>query len=213
MKKLLFAVALVLTAGMASGSAEARQCEAALEDQFGSTLQRFSARGMDRQDACMQARRQCKRELVLRSRGHRRLNCRVIERRLPPRRVTCSASIVTMRGRSIDFFRGMGFDRRSACSQARQMCSQELRRRQRRGQNPRAVCQVDGRGNGGGHGQMVNRTCSVDRIGRGGRLRQSHTAMATGRQGTGVKQRACNKAQRQCEMASNMRQHCVRSRF
>lgn len=122
--------------------------------------------------------------------------------------VQCRSRMVTRRGRTLESFMGFGWDRQEARRKAMRKCRRALRRRQNNGRNRAAQCEVTCRRNG--RRNMVNKSCSVDRLGRRGRTIQTHVGQARGPRGTGVKARACDKARRQCQRNRVRAQRCVR---
>jgi hypothetical protein len=128
MKTLLSVLALTI-AMMASGKAEAAQCSVELENGRGRILEVFRAYGYDRQDACMEAKRDCRQAIRAGYYRARILNCNVVKprnRRMVSK--SCSSSLINPRGRTIQVFfgsargvRGTGV-KAKACQKAQRQC-------------------------------------------------------------------------------------------
>lgn len=212
--KQLLALVIVL-AGFTSTAAFADYCTADMVNRRGGIITSSDAYGFNRQDACSNALRQCNQDLRQRQRWGQNpaATCQLRNRRPGPRprpgAFTCNATMRRGNGAFITSFSGRSrFSRTDACTEARRACNQDLRWRQRQGRNPRAYCDVDGRGGRPGR-DFVTRSCTVDRYGRRSGFVQSHFGQASGRRGTGVKQRACADAMRQCQRSTVRRQYCV----
>jgi hypothetical protein len=120
----------------------------------------------------------------------------------------CRSRMVTRRGRTLRSFMGFGRNKQQARRKAMRKCRKALKRRQNDGRNRMAECRVTCKRRGGRN--MVIRSCGVDRVTRRGRTIQTHVAQARGPRGTGVKQKACNKARKQCQRNRVRAQRCLR---
>jgi hypothetical protein len=142
MKAFLSLIVLTL-AMMASGRAEAAQCSVELENGRGRIVDTFRGYGYDRQDACWEAKRECRQAIRAGYYRARILNCNVVQPR--NRRIvtkSCNSSLVNPRGRTIQVFfgtasgiRGTGV-KAEACQKAQRQC----RRFKERNGRYRATC-------------------------------------------------------------------------
>jgi hypothetical protein len=202
MKKMVFALIALMAMTTA---AQADSCTAVLEKSeygYNYMIQTFTNYDYwDRQDACEESMRECRREMRERRRYDSRANyaCNIQGRRGNDRG-QCSFELVTRNGRTLQSFN------RRACQAAKDACNRERVRRNRNGQNLRAQCIKVGRTTP--PSRQVTKSCSVDRMGRRGVV-ETHFAQATGRRGTGVKAEACRKAMRKCERNTVRRQYCI----
>lgn len=158
MKTILTTMALVLSATFAPTSeAEAAQCKVELENGRGRVLEVFRGYGYDRQDACQEARRDCRRTVRSGYYRARIQTCNVVQRRQMVQR-SCEASLVGPRGRTIEYFLGHATGqvgtgvKADACQKAARKC----RRYKERNGRYRAHCEVNrngriGNGNGRRH--------------------------------------------------------------
>ncbi len=207
MKKLMLSLALIVGALFTvTNAAQARSCTIVLKNHHGYELDRFQRYGPR---ACRDARHDCK--VALSRWGRSGLRCQEIGQR--PVRRKCEYSIVTRngRGRILQSFPARG---RDACYRARSKCENALWQRQRNDRNPRAVCQRTDRSGFPGR-DFVTRSCTVDRVGPFGGFIRSYQASADGYRGTGVRERACQRARNRCVRDAIFRQQCItqRNRF
>jgi len=205
MKKIFMALVTLLTVS----SVSAEVCTAKLEqhDRYSSyTIQRFVKFDYDQQWACEDAMYDCRQEMRERRRWDRfaNLTCSLEGRNPGQGRQQCSFDLQRRNGRIIDTFS------RQSCRAAEDACMRDLVRRNRNGNALRARC-VRGYSSPTNPGrQQVTRSCTVDKRGGQGRVRDSFTAQATGRQGSGVKAQACSKAMRKCQNTVVRNQYCTR---
>ncbi|MFT6633273.1 MAG: hypothetical protein ACJAS4_003243 [Bacteriovoracaceae bacterium] len=152
MKTILTALVLtVMTTMVTSSSAEAAQCKVELENGRGRILEVFNGYGYNRQDACQEAKRDCRRTIRSGYYRARILNCNVVQPRRRMVQKSCSASLIGPRGRTIEHFLGQASGPQGSGVQA-QACERAARQcntyKQRTGRY-RAQCEVQGsRGNG-----------------------------------------------------------------
>lgn len=210
---------MTLLAALLFSTAAYSYCTVALQDSYTrSDVQRFTSY------SCQEAQAQCKMAMA-RVRYPRPLHCRIVANNpipprpvppvpVPPRTDVCEYSIVTHRGNGhiLESFREFG---RDACWFAQRKCDDALWERQRRGQNPGAVCErTDLRRPYPNPTPVVTRSCEVERRDRFNYLMQVHYGTATGTQGTGVGQRACDQAMSQCHALGHRYDSCtIRRRF
>jgi hypothetical protein len=120
----------------------------------------------------------------------------------------CKVELENGRGRILEVFRGYGYDRQDACQDARRDCRRTIRSGYYRARVQ--TCNVVQRR------RMVEKSCGASLVGPRGRTIEHFMAYATGRQGSGVKAEACQKAQRQCrrykERNGRYRAHCESNR-
>ncbi|PIK15660.1 hypothetical protein [Halobacteriovorax sp. JY17] len=203
MKKILMALVTLLTVS----SVSAEVCTAKLDqlDRFGSyTIQTFVKFDFNQQRACNEALRDCRQELNERRRWDRNANltCSVEGRGNGNGNRNCSYDMQRRNGAVIDTFS------RQSCRAAEDACMRDLIQRNRNGRNLRARC-VQSYSRPTPPTRNVTRSCTVDRRGGQGRVRDSHTAQASGRQGSGVLAKACQKAMNQCQRNVINRQYCT----
>jgi hypothetical protein len=204
MKKMVFALMALMAI---TTSAQADSCTAVLEKNergYNYIVRTFTNYDYwDRQDACRESMQECRQEKRERQRYDNRgsFNCSIQGAGNGRGNNRCSFDLISRNGRVLDTFS------RQACRAANDSCNRELVRRNRRGQNLQARC-VKARGTN--PGRQVTKTCSFDRMGRRGVV-ETHFASAQGRRGTGVQQKACQKAQRKCQSNLVRRQYCVQS--
>lgn len=218
MNKLLWAlVGLAL-----SGAVMAETCTTDLRNRNGLLINSFDGWGYTMNEACRESRRECLQELEwrLRSGSYPGAYCED-QNRGPydptPRQYRCFANMNRGNGAHIASFRGLSnFSQQQACTEALRDCQGDLRRRQSRGQNPRAYCEIDRVGNPGPRpgpgnppGGVVTVACSAELLGPAGRVRRVLTATAQGRRADqSVRRIACERAMKQCQAVRNARQSC-----
>ena len=157
MKTILTTLALTLMATLATASnAEAAQCKVELENGRGRILEVFKGYGYDRQDACREAKRDCRRTIRSGYYRARILNCNVVQRRRMVQK-TCNASLVGPRGRTIEYFLGQatGPQGTGVKAEACQRAAKQCRRYKERTGRYRAHCEVDRNGRYG-NGRIGN---------------------------------------------------------
>lgn len=140
-----FLVLLVLTATATfSASASASTCTVDLENGRGRLLQTFQGWGYNYNDACRQARQDCRQ--VKRGRYYRApiQTCTERYRRPIQQRKQCTVAMKNRRGRTVQVFSAVSTNRQAvnACQKARVKCQKAKYRQGRRG----ASCQVISRG-------------------------------------------------------------------
>ncbi len=208
MKNIVLLFALVFSA-----YASASNCTYDLKDRSGFDLETFRSYATYRFEACDEARMECQNELIRRHRRQRNPGAYCAERYYDDgrnnQRKTCRFNLVTRRGRVVDSFQSRGYN---PCQDAKRECRQELRYRQNNGRNMNARCEKEGRFEPVPPTRMVSRSCTVDRMGRRGRVVQSHFGSSYGRQGTGVQRQACDQAMRSCRMSTRGNQRCRKNR-
>jgi hypothetical protein len=146
MKTILSVVAVVAMMVVSTSEAQAAKCRVELQAGNGRVLETFMSRGYDRQDACMEAKRDCRR--VKRAGYYRARYQECVALRNQNRRVerSCNAEMTGPRGhRTFGYFtayatgaRGTGV-KGEACRKALRKC---IRSAERQGRM-RAVCTSD----------------------------------------------------------------------
>lgn len=202
MKKILVAFVALLT--VSNVSADLCTAELKQQDRYSSyVIQRFVKFDFNEMKACNEALRDCRQEMRERRQWDRNANltCELEGNRNGNGNRLCSYDLETRNGRVIDTFG------RRSCKAAEDACMRDLIQRNRNGRNLRARC-VQSRGNTN-PGNQVTRTCTVERRGARGNVMTTHLGQATGRRGTGVKAKACQKAMRQCQSYASNRQYCT----
>ena len=214
MKSLL---ALMLLLGF-SHSLMAETCTSELRNRNDLIINTFDGWGYSRAEACAESRRACRSELDwrLRSGSYPGAYCQdQMSGPYDPRptQYRCFANMRRGNGAHIGSFRGLSnFSQQQACSQALRDCHSDLRRRQSRGMNPRAYCEID-RGTSqpprDPRRDVVTRSCQSELIGPAGRVRRVLTATAQGpRSDRSVARIACARAMKMCQSIRNGRQSC-----
>lgn len=203
MKKIFMALVTLMTVS----SVSAEVCTAKLDqiDRHRSyTVQRFVKYDYNQSRACNQAMSDCRREMSERRRYDRRgqYTC-TVEGRGGQQDRNCTFELQQQNGRVIDVYTKL------SCRAAEQACFRELLQRNRNGRNLRGRCVQSYSRPTPPPTRKVTKSCTVDRRGGQGRVKASHTAQATGRQGSGVKAKACQKAMRKCQNNVRNRQYCT----
>ncbi|EQC49307.1 hypothetical protein M899_1738 [Bacteriovorax sp. BSW11_IV] len=216
MKKLLFAVvALCSTAALAD------TCTSYMRTRTGGTLDSFTGWGYTRGEACREAQQTCNRELA-RRRSHGNSFSAFCEtdgdyrdpgRGRDPRVERCTYDLKRGNGTLLESFTEEAYSEYSACIDAQSKCESELRYRRSSGRNPRAYCEKRGSYNpypGPRPDPTVTRSCTVVKVDRWGTRLDRFTSTLEGRQGTGVQERACQEAERECRRNTWGDQRCIR---
>ena len=206
MKKMVFAIMTLIAL---TTSAQAESCTAVLEKSergYNYIVRTFTNYEYGyNQNACQESMKECKQEKREMNRYDNRASyaCSIQGRGNGNGNGNrkCSFDLVTRNGRVIQSFRSR------QCRAANDSCMRELVSRNRRGQNLQARC-VKSRGTN--PGRQVTKSCSFDRMGRRGVV-DTHFAQAQGGRGTGVQQKACQKARRKCERNVVRRQNCQKA--
>ncbi len=208
MKRILIALATLLTVS----SVSAEVCTATLDQQerYGSyTIQRFVKFDYNYQRACNEALQDCRQEMRERRRWDRNSNltCNVEGRGNGNGNGNgnrnCSYDIQTQNGRVVDTFSRM------SCRAAEDACMRALIQRNRNGRSLRARC-VQSYSRPTPPTRQVTKSCTVDKRGARGNVKNSYTAQATGRPNSGVQAKACQKAMQKCQSTASRRQYCTK---
>ena len=200
-------MALVTLLTVSSVSAEVCTAKLDQQDRYSSyTIQRFVKFGFNQQQACNEAMQDCRQEMRERRRYDRNANltCSVEGRGNGNGNGNrnCSFDMQQQNGRVIDSFS------RQSCRAAEDACMRDLIQRNRNGRNLRARC-VQSRVRPTPPRRNVTKSCTVDRRGPQGRVKGTHSAKATGRQGSGVQAQACRQAMNKCQRNVVRRQYCT----
>jgi hypothetical protein len=157
-KTILSVVAVVAMMMVSTSEAQAAKCRVELQAGNGRVLETFMSRGYDRQDACMEAKRDCRQAKRAGYYRARNQYCEVVRNQNRSVERSCNAEMTGPRGhRTFGYFtafargqRGTGV-KGEACRKALRKCVQSARRQGR----SRAVCTSDngrtariGQGNG-----------------------------------------------------------------
>lgn len=194
--------------------AKAANCVAEMRGQYRELITTFNAWGRDGFEACRNAEALC--ETDLRQRNIRGQNYGAFctsdtdwRNPTPPREEFCNARLRSGNGWELASFQGRGFSYQVACDDARRMCENERSYRR----DPRSYCEVDNYTPVPPRPpRNETRVCFADLHRNFGGV-MTFRAEATGPVGTGVIDRACQMAMKQCIANSNRFDRCIERRF